>query len=63
MEYTKESVDHAPIMDFHVRASSDKEDISLNRKLAAFFLQNNTVYQWFSGVRGYGDPNRQPQQV
>lgn len=44
MTYTKESVNYAPLLDFHVRASSDKDDISLNRKLAAFFLQNKTVY-------------------
>ena len=33
-----------PILDFKVRASSDKEDISLNQKLCITVLHKNPEY-------------------
>jgi len=50
--YSKESIGDTPILDFNVRPSSDKEDISLNKKLCLMVIHKhptedtNKLYFW-----------------
>ena len=38
-----------PIVDIHVRASSQKEKIKMNKKLIVFFLHIGNLYSWIQG--------------
>ena len=39
--YEKETVSYMPVLDFHVRPSSEKEDISLNKKLCILVIHQS----------------------
>ena len=44
--YSYAQVNHQPISDFHVRASSRKEKINLNRACIAFMMHGDILYGW-----------------
>ena len=45
-EYKFEDVEGMPLNDFHVRASSRKEKINLNKACIAFMMHGNILYGW-----------------
>lgn len=49
MEYTKAEVENKSIIDLHVRSSSEKEPIDMNKRTIAFFLHENNMYFWCEG--------------
>lgn len=50
MHYTFEDVKNQKNNNFHVRASSKKEKINLNKKLMVFMIHGNTLYYWVDGA-------------
>ena len=49
MKYTFADVKNEKIKSFHVRASSIKEKINLNKKLMVFMIHGSTLYYWVDG--------------
>lgn len=49
MKYTFEDVNFQKNKSFHVRASSKKEKINLNKKLMVFLIHGDTLYYWVDG--------------
>ena len=46
MKYDKEDVDYSELRDLHVRGSSAKQTINLNKRIVVFLLHRNGVYSW-----------------
>lgn len=44
--YSYSDVNNQPITDFHVRASSRKEKINLNKACIAFMMHGDELYGW-----------------
>ena len=48
-EYEKAQVNDEQIFDMHIRGSSAKDRINVNKKLVAFFLHSGSCYFWCEG--------------
>ena len=48
-KYTFKEVHFQTLTDFHVRASSRKEKINLNKACIAFMMHGNVLYGWCQG--------------
>ena len=44
--YYERKEDYGPLLDFHVRGSSAKEKVNLNKKIMVFFLHERGIYHW-----------------
>jgi hypothetical protein len=51
LKYSKEDVDNKTINDLHVRSSSEKEPIDMNKDTIALFLYEEDVYFWCKGKK------------
>tara|TARA_B110000285_G_C14900003_1_gene502770 strand:+ start:178 stop:591 length:414 start_codon:yes stop_codon:yes gene_type:complete len=49
LKYSFESVKNQELLSFHVRASSRKEKINLNKALIFFMMHGHTFYGWCEG--------------
>jgi hypothetical protein len=49
MSYAFADVDYQVNRSFHVRASSKKEKINLNKKLMMFIVHGSKLYYWVDG--------------
>lgn len=50
-QYTKEDVDFQPLSDLHVRSSSAKQAISLNKKMQIFVIHGKTLFTYCEGTQ------------
>jgi hypothetical protein len=50
-ERSDETGTSSPLMDFHVRGSSKKEKINLNKKVMAFFMHEKGIYYWHEKMK------------
>jgi hypothetical protein len=48
--FSKTRVENKELLDFHVRASSEKSSINLNKKTVALMLFKGMLYCWTQGV-------------
>ena len=55
MGYDKEHVGGFQLRDLHVRGSSAKQTINLNKRIVIFFLHGNKIYTWSEDL-GYKSP-------
>jgi hypothetical protein len=46
LKYSFEDVERGELMSFHVRGSSKKEKINLNKQLMVFMIHGKTLYNW-----------------
>ena len=52
LKYSSEQVDSGQLTDFHVRASSRKEKINLNKALILFMMHGSKLYGWCENKDG-----------
>ena len=62
MQYSKEHVEYSELRDLHVRGSSAKQTINLNKRIVVFILHRNGVYSWSEDL-GKQPPNLIQDQV